>query len=170
MNANVQGHPSGQYPCVPQRTGLLVEQLLVDSSRPVFLGDPPQKQEHLALRELEQKMAEFVAEREAAVVELKKSFVFPGDSSVSIFLFEHRTIAPLLLESVPVLKRFFGHETVFQLRAPVDGFGSQTLYAVATWPGAAGDVRTVLGRFDEEWWLPRSYRAAGYLTFTYELI
>jgi hypothetical protein len=170
MNAYVQAQPSGQHWSAPQRAGFLLEQLVRDSSRPALLGRPPQKQEYLILQDFEHKMAEFAAEREAAVVELKKSFVFPGDSSVSVFLFEHRTLSPLLLESVPELKRLFGQETVFQLRAPLEGFGSQTLYAVAIWPGAAADVRTALGRFDEGWWLRRSHRAAGYLTFTYELV
>ncbi|MDE3197484.1 MAG: hypothetical protein KGN84_14130 [Acidobacteriota bacterium] len=115
-------------------------------------------------------MAEADAEREAAVAELKRSFVFTGDSSVSAFLQEHRALSPLLLESIPELKRVFGQETVFQLRASMDGFGSLSLYAVAIWPGTVTEVRSALARFDDEWWLPRSNRAGGYLTFTYELV
>src|SRR5690242_2030349 len=101
MNAYDQAQPSGQHWSAPQRAGFLLEQLDRDSLRPVVLGRPPQKQEHLILEDLGRKMAEVAAEREAAVVEMKKSFVFPGDSSVSVFLFGHRTLSPLLLESVP---------------------------------------------------------------------
>jgi hypothetical protein len=170
MNAYDQAQASGQHWSAPQQAGFLLAQLVRESSLPVLSGCPPKKQEHLILQDFEHKMPEFAVEREAAVVELKKSFVFPGDSSVSAFLFQHRTLSPLLLDSVPELKRLFGRGTVFQLRAPLDGLGSQTLYAVVIWPGAAAEVRTALGRFDEGWWLPRSHRAAGYLTFTYELV
>lgn len=113
MNAYVQAQPSGQHwPPAPQRAGFLLEQLDRDSSRSVLVGRSPQRQEHLVLQDFERQMAEFAAEREAAVVELKKFFVFPGNSSVSLFLAEHRSLCPLLLESVPALKQFFGQETV----------------------------------------------------------
>ena len=170
MSACVRAQPPGQQWSGPQHAGFVLEQVSRDASRPALLRRPPQKEEHSMLQDFEHKMAEFAAEREAAVMELKKCFVFSGGPSVSDFLLEHRTLSPLLLESTPELKRFFGQETIFQLRAPLDGFGSQTLYAVAIWPGAAADARTALGMFDEGWWLSRSYRAAGYLTFTYELV
>jgi len=102
--------------------------------------------------------------------ELKKFFVLSGDASVRNFLFERRSLPQLLLEAVSELKTCFGPETIFQLWAPTDGFGSQTLYAVAVWPGAAADVRRALKEFDEGWWLQRSHQASGYLTFTYELV
>ena len=63
-----------------------------------------------------------------------------------------------------------GGNAVFNLRAPIDEAGSQTLYAVAMWPGKLQDVRDALAKFDDEWWMARARQAAGYLTFTYELV
>ncbi len=114
----------------------------------------------LAIREAE----------ESALCELRRHFVLPKDSSVTIFLAEHRTIAQILLDSVGHLKSCFGEDTVFNLRASMDESGSRTLYAVAMWPGCTQLVRKALAEFDDGWWIPHSQSASGYLTFTYELV
>ena len=119
---------------------------------------------------LEQQMAEFAAQHEAAVRKLRKHYVLPADASVLDFLTEHRTIPQVLLEALPELKTCFGGNTVFHLRAPVDEAGSRTLYAVAMWPGEVADARNALARFDDAWWLSRAGQTAGRLTFTYELV
>jgi hypothetical protein len=117
----------------------------------------------------ETRMTDFAAEHEAVLREIRKSYVFPPDASVTLFLTEHRSISQLLLEAVPHLDACFGQDAVFHLRAPIDESGFQTLYAVAIWPGSVGCVRDALAAFDH-WWTPQSGRARGHLTFTYELI
>ena len=119
---------------------------------------------------LEEQMAEHAAQHEDLLKEVRKHFVLPADSSVIDFLTEHRAIPQILLEAVPWLKRGFGPNAVFHLRAPVDDSGSRTLYAVTMWPGTVRDVRDALEKFDDTWWIAWSRRASGYLTFTYELV
>lgn len=119
---------------------------------------------------LEEQMAEHAAQHEDLLKEVRKHFVLPADSSVIDFLTEHRAIPQILLEAVPWLKRGFGPNAVFHLRAPVDDSGSRTLYAVTMWPGTVRDVRDALEKFDDTWWIACSRRASGYLTFTYELV
>jgi hypothetical protein len=119
---------------------------------------------------LERQMAGFSAEHDALLAEVRRHYVLPADSSVTRFLSGHRTLAPILLEAVPELQARFGAQAVFALRAPVDDSGSQTLYAVVIWPGKLRDVREALEEFDATWWIPRSRKASGYLTFTYELV
>jgi len=93
-----------------------------------------------------------------------------ADASVQDFLTEHRAIPQLLLEAVPKLKFYFGGTAVLSLRATIDEAGSRTLYAVVMWPGKFQDVREALADFDNGWWMARAGEAAGYLTFTYELV
>jgi len=169
MNAYTPCQTSGRDWPGPNHAGVLLAELGRESQANVP-ARPRGKQEDLILQDFQRQMAEFAVERGALIAELKKSLVLNGDASVKSFRFQHRTLPQLLLEAVSELKTYFGPETVFQLRAPTDGFGSQTLYAVAVWPGAAADVRRALEKFDEGWWLPRSHQAAGYLTFTYELV
>jgi hypothetical protein len=76
----------------------------------------------------------------------------------------------LLIEAIPHLRQHFGNGTVFSLRATVDEYGGQALYAVAMWPGNVQDARNSLEHFDEQWWIANSRQAAGDLTFTYELV
>ncbi|MEX2260387.1 MAG: hypothetical protein WD696_00470 [Bryobacteraceae bacterium] len=115
-------------------------------------------------------MAEFAAQHEAVLNEVRKHYVLPADASVMTFLTEHRTIPQILLGAAPHLKPCFGADAVFSLRAPIDEAGSRTLYAVAMWPGKSQDVRDALAKFDNDWWMVRAGQAAGYLTFTYELV
>lgn len=119
---------------------------------------------------LEKQTAKFAARHEAVLSDVRKHYVLPVDTSVRDFLTEHRTIPQILLEAAPQLKAYFGVDAVFNLRAPVDEAGSRTLYAVAMWPGQLRDVRDALARFDSDWWMVRAGHAAGYLTFTYELV
>ena len=112
----------------------------------------------------------YAVRHEALLNEVRKHYVLPGDSSVADFLIEHRAIPQILLGAAPQLKACFGAEAVFNLRAPIDESGSRTLYAVAMWPGELQDARSALSKFDNAWWMPRAPQAAGYLTFTYELV
>jgi len=115
-------------------------------------------------------MAEFDAQHQAVLNDVRKLYVLPADESVRNFLTEHRAIPNILLEAAPQLKACFGGNAVFNLRAPIDEAGSRTLYAVAMWPGKLRDVRDALARFDNDWWMVRAGQTAGYLTFTYELV
>jgi hypothetical protein len=146
---------------------------------PVFALDQPlhqaqvhekPKQGNAICDDLEKQMAAYNAEHEAMLKALLLHFVMPTDSSVTKFLTEHRGIPQLLLQAVPHLKSCFGPDAIFNLRAPTDESGSRTLYAVAMWPGKAQDVRNAVTRFDNDWWMSYAGQAAGYLTFTYELV
>jgi len=108
------------------------------------------------------------AQHEAVANEVRKHYA--ADSSVLSFLSEHRSIPQILLGAAPQLKACFGADTVFDLRAPIDEAGSRTLYAVVMWPGKSQDARDALAKFDNDWWMARAGQAAGYLTFTYELV
>lgn len=119
---------------------------------------------------VENQMAESLAAHAAALHELRRYFVLPADSSVLTFLSGRRTLPQILLEAVVHLRACFGADSVFNLRAPIDESGSQTLYAVAMWPGAVRDVRRALACFDDTWWIAQSRRASGCLEFTYELV
>jgi hypothetical protein len=101
---------------------------------------------------------------------VQKHFILPNDPSVATFLAEHGSLPQVLLEAVNPLRACFGKSTVFGLRAPIDESGSRTLYAVAMWPGKVRDARNALAKFDDDWWIAQSRQAAGYLTFTYELV
>jgi hypothetical protein len=134
-------------------------------------------QAHPSLRPPTQRLAvfdelerRFAATHEATLTEVQKYFVLPNDSSVATFLTEHRSLSQVLLEAVAPLRACFGAQTVFFLKAPIDESGSRTLYAVARWPGKVSDARSALAKFDEDWWIAQSRQAAGYLTFTYELV
>jgi hypothetical protein len=120
--------------------------------------------------QLEQQMAQFEADHEAAVTELQRSYVFLNDREIRRFLKSHRTAPQLLIEAAPHLRQYFGAGTVFNLRATIDEFGAQTLYAVILWPGDVRDARTSLDHFDEQWWIANSRQASGDITFTYELV
>lgn len=119
---------------------------------------------------LEKQMAEFAAQHEAVLNDVRKHYGLPADASVRDFLTKHRAIPQILLEAAPQLKAYFGGNAVFNLRAPIDEAGSRTLYAVAMWPGELRDVRVALAKFENDWWMERAGQAAGYLTFTYELV
>lgn len=131
---------------------------------------PEPRQRVPILEGLEKQMAEFASQHEALLSEVRKNYVLPADSSVLNFLTEHRTIPQIVLGAAPQLKACFGADAVFNLRAPIDESGSRILYAVAMWQGKSQDVRDALARFDKDWWMARAGQAAGYLTFTYELV
>ena len=120
--------------------------------------------------DLEKQMLDYAVQHESVLNEVRKHYVLPADSPVAGFLTEHRAIPQVLLGAAPQLKACFGAEAVFNLRAPIDESGSRTLYAVAMWPGELQDARSALAKFDNAWWMPRAPQAAGYLTFTYELV
>jgi hypothetical protein len=120
--------------------------------------------------DLEKQMLAFAADHDATLEEVRKYFVLPNDSSVATVLSAHRGLVRILLEAVAPLRACFGAEYIFNLRAPIDDSGSRTLYAVAMWPGTVRDARSALAKFDDDWWIAQSRQAAGYLTFTYELV
>jgi hypothetical protein len=122
------------------------------------------------LDDVEHQMARFEAEHETQIAEVRKYYVIANDPHHESYLRSHRTLSQLLLEAVPHLRRHFGTDAVFSLRAPVDASGAQTLYAVVMWPGAASDVRAALANFDNSWWFGIVRQASGNLTFTYELV
>jgi len=121
------------------------------------------------LENLEKQMVSF-AKQQAEVTALRKYFVIDDSSSVEAFLGEHRTLPQILLEAAGYLRASFGYDVVFKLRAPVDEYGSSTLYAVAMWSGPVAEARIALERFDADWWLAHSRQASGRLSFTYELV
>jgi hypothetical protein len=121
-------------------------------------------------RQLEQQMAQFEANHEAAITDLQKSYVFVNEPAVRDFFISHRTAPQILLEAAPHLRRYFANGTIFNLRATVDEYGAQTLYAVALWAGPVQDARAALDLFDDNWWIANSRQVAGDLTFTYELV
>ena len=137
--------------------------------RPPFL--PKSKQGLDLLANDKKQMAEFAAEYEATLNEVRRYFVLPADpAQVLTFLSGHRTIPQILLQAATPLRACFGADAVFSLRAPIDESGSQSLYAVVMWPGNLQDVRQALETFDDTWWLAQSRQASGYITFTYELV
>ncbi len=147
---------------------------LAQDVAPLHLSNPqPRINEQYAQRvqeQIEQQMAQFEADHEAAVTELQRSYVFLDDRAITSFFKSHRTAPQLLIEAAPQLRRNFGAGTVFNLRPMIDEYGAQTLYVVAVWPGDVRDVRIALEHFDEQWWIANSHRASGDLTFTYELV
>lgn len=120
--------------------------------------------------QIERQMAEFEAEHEAAIDDLRRQYVFVGDETIRAFLRSHRTAPQLLTEALPHLRRNFGVDTVLRLRATTDEYGTQTLYVSVLWPGDVRDVRASLDHFDDQWWIANSHQASGDLTFTYELV
>jgi hypothetical protein len=163
VNAYQEPQSSGIH--WPDRTPVLLYQPFQAAPR-----WPEPRQRAAIFEDLEKQMAEFAAEHAAALNEVRRYFVLPADSSVSTFLSGHRTIPQMLLEAAAHLRACFGAGAVFNLRAPIDESGSQTLYVVAMWPGNVRDVRRALATFDDAWWIAHSRRASGYLAFTYELV
>ncbi len=131
---------------------------------------PSPKRRAQILADFEDEMVHFENEHNVIINDVRRNFVLPTNSSVEGFFNDHRTIPQLLLQAVPHVKRYFGADVVFNLRVPIDESGSQTLYAVAMWPGTLKDVRRALEQFDDAWWIANSRKASGYLTFTYELV
>lgn len=163
MNGNFSSQTSGN--CWSEPAPVMLYEGFQETSE-----IPSPKSSPRILSDLEDQMARFEAEHEALVKEVRKYYVLPADSSVLNFFRRYRTLPQLLLQAAQHLKEHFGTDAVFSLRVPVDESGSQTLYAVAMWPGNVRDVRSALAKFDDEWWIANSRQAAGYLTFTYELL
>ncbi len=144
---------------------------------PAFVYEPLHAVAHLhtpdqrarVFESLERQLSQFSTQHADSLTDLQKHYVLPPDSSLADFLTQHRTIPQILLEAAPQLRTYFGPNTIFHLRAPIDELGSRTIYAVVMWPNKSMDVRDALAKFDAEWWLERAGQAAGNLTFTYEL-
>ncbi len=130
---------------------------------------PERIQHHSPFDDLESQLPEVSEKRQSALSEIRKSFVFRDEEAVTSFLRDHRTIAQLLLEALPALKKFFGVETVFELKVLTEEDGSREMYAMAEWPGPAREAMRALDNFIENWWIERSGTVGGRLNFTYEL-
>jgi hypothetical protein len=128
------------------------------------------RDQRLIFNNFEQQMMQYEADHQRMIAEIRRLYVLPAGDSVELFLSHYRAVTGLLLQAIPKLREFFGSDTLFSLRVPIDDSGTQTLYAVAMWPGRIQDVKTALDRFDDSWWIPNSRQASGYLTFTYELV
>jgi hypothetical protein len=100
---------------------------------------------------------------------LKRSYGFPQDDSVTVFLAHHRALPVVLLSAVPHLREAFGPEGIFNLEVSTDDDGSQTLYAVAVWHDTVQTAAAALERFEESWWLDHMVANTADLAFTYEL-
>jgi len=99
--------------------------------------DAPISRDPNDVQNLEHHMVALATERETTLTEIRKRYVLNSTASVEGFLFEHHVLPELLLEAEGPLRGAFGADTIFSLRAPIDEFGDQTLYAVAIWPGVA---------------------------------
>ena len=111
-------------------------------------------------------------ERKTPSADVRKYYTFgsaANDRSVTTFLTEHPEIPEILIEAIPQLQKYFGLDSIFELRVLGDPDAGRHLYAVVIWRGPVVDARTALNKFDDEWWISRVDRSGGYLTFTYEL-
>lgn len=100
---------------------------------------------------------------------LKKSYVF-ADSTVDTFLEHHRATRTVLRQAIDPLKVAFGPDKMLSLEISKDEDGSETLYAIAFWPGDAVSASHALHRFLETWWLHRMSAATIDLAFAYRLV
>jgi len=151
-------------------------EMLYDDIQPVApkpAVSQPRFDEQYAQRigqQIEKQLAQFEAEHEVAIANLRRQFVFLDEESIRTFLRTHRTAPQVLMQAVPHLHRNFGADTVFRLQATTDEYGAETLYATVVWPGNLQDIRASLDRFDDQWWIVNSHQASGDITFTYELV
>lgn len=131
---------------------------------------PPQMQE--ALVGIRSIRATFERNRTATAMDietLKRSYVFV-DESVPAFLEQHRAMRTILQEAIEPLKSCFGADRIFNLEISREEDGSETLYAVAVWPGEVGRASEALRHFLETWWLHRMSLATVDLAFAYKLV
>jgi hypothetical protein len=163
MNGVLDNQTSGNDWVVPNHV------MLHERMQSVAANTPVARVQHSFIRDLETQMQQFEQDYQAAIAELRRSYVLPADSSVLDFLSDHRALPQLLIEAAPHLKRYFAN-TVFNLRAESDEYGWQNLYADAMWAGDARDAVRHLEQFEDGWWLQNCRPARGVLTFTYRLV
>jgi hypothetical protein len=121
------------------------------------------------IKELERQMVE-QAEFAEATKELKKQFIFNDATAIEFFLRTHRMLVPILLESVPYLRKSFGQETPLALEIMSDDGPPRAIYVLALWRGDRIDSRAALRDFDEAWWINNLEKAGGGIVFDYELL
>jgi hypothetical protein len=119
---------------------------------------------------LETQMAQFQAQSDAVLAEVRKNFILPRDTSVVAFLNEHKSLPEILVDALPQLRSCFGERSIFSLSASLDESGSRTVYAIVMWAGPLQLAKEALAKFDDDWWIERAAKVAGHLTFTYELV
>lgn len=125
---------------------------------------------HAIFDSLENQMAQFQAQNDTLMEEIRKNFILPRDQSAEAFLRDHKALPEILVGSLPALRASFGDAAVLTLDAHLDEAGSRTAYARVVWPGSLDSAKEALARFDEAWWMQRVQSAFGRLTFTYELV
>ena len=69
---------------------------------------PEPRRRNAIFEGLEKQVAEFAAQHEAVMNQVRKHYVLSAGEPVRDFLAEHRTIPPILLEAAPHLKMYFG--------------------------------------------------------------
>jgi hypothetical protein len=121
------------------------------------------------IKELERQMVE-QAEFAEAMKDLKKQFIFNDAAAIESFLQTHRMLVPILLESVPYLRRSFGREAPLALEIMADDGPPRAIYALVLWRDDRIDSRAALRDFDEAWWMNNLEKAGGGIVFDYELL
>lgn len=106
--------------------------------------------------------------REAILGEVRRFYMGALDPLVSRFLAAHPVVAQALSDGAHYLRLCFGESVIVGLRAPIDSYGDQMLYAAVKWSGRPKEARERLSRFDREWWLARSPRVGNLLEFVYD--
>jgi hypothetical protein len=99
---------------------------------------------------------------------LKSMYRFKNEPAVEDFLSDHQSATSLLINALPQLQRWFGHDVPFVLETTREENEQPILYAVAVWRGPVRAAVSALEHFDESWWLDQPSQALP-LTFTYEL-
>jgi len=103
------------------------------------------------------------------MAELQKIYIFPDVEAIRRFLVLRHTVLSTLMDAIPELRSSFGQENIFRLELSRDDEHSQTLYAVAIWPGPIHAAVQALRRFEEDWWLDRMTSSTADLAFVYEI-
>lgn len=122
------------------------------------------------LHQYQQVGLDLAAERERIIDAVRATYVFADRGQVESFLNEHQSIAELLREAAPYLKRHFGASVTLLLKVGFGDDGSRTLQALAVWSGALLDAKNALTEFDKEWWLQNCRRGSGNIVLDYELV
>lgn len=101
--------------------------------------------------------------------EIRESYVLTSVSAVERYLGSRPAVSEALIEALPRLKRCFGSATL-AIRMHGEEDGTESLYAMALWPGAVQDARAATERFDNDWWLAKCASSSDCVVFTYELV
>ena len=136
-----------------------------------MLRKPPQREGAIVVelsraRELFQRSQTML---DQDLAELRKCYGFPANDSVANFLANHRAITAVLISATPLLREYFGHDSVLNLEVSTDEDESQTLYAIIVWHEDVHTAAEALDQFEENWWLDHMSPSTTDLAFTYKL-